>query len=78
MESMMTANLPFPIGHRRTTFVLINDRLPRTDQRCAMCGGTFEKGYVRDCQTRLIYCDAQCFAGGKYLSNNKDRRRKVS
>jgi hypothetical protein len=28
-----------------------------------VCGGLIEKGYVRDSQTRLIYCDTQCFAG---------------
>jgi hypothetical protein len=74
----MNLNLPFPISHRRTTFVIVNDRLPRTDERCAMCGAIFDNGYVRDCQTRLIYCDAQCFPGGEYLSNSKDRKRKVS
>ncbi|MBO0759183.1 MAG: hypothetical protein J2P54_25360, partial [Bradyrhizobiaceae bacterium] len=35
---------------------------PRTDQQCALCGGIVEKGYVRDSQTRLIYCDTQCLA----------------
>jgi hypothetical protein len=44
-------------------FVLVNNRVPRADERCALCGGLFEKGYVRDSQTRLIYCDTQCFAG---------------
>ena len=44
-------------------FVLVNDRVPRTDQQCALCGGLIEKGYVRDSQTKLIYCDTQCFAG---------------
>jgi hypothetical protein len=44
-------------------FVLVNNRVPRTDEHCALCGGLIEKGYVRDSQTRLIYCDAQCFAG---------------
>ena len=47
-------------------FVLINNRVPHTDERCALCGGLIEKGYVRDSQTRLIYCDTQCFAGGTY------------
>jgi hypothetical protein len=47
-------------------FVLVNNRLPRTDQRCALCGGLLEKGYVRDSQTRLIYCDTQCFGGWAY------------
>ena len=38
-------------------FVLVNNRVPRTGQHCALCGGLIEKGYVRDSQTRLIYCD---------------------
>jgi hypothetical protein len=73
----MRVDLPFAISHRGAKFILVNDRLPRTDKRCAVCGGIVEKGYVRDFQTRLIYCDTQCFAGGDYLANNKDGRRKV-
>jgi hypothetical protein len=74
----MGANLAFAIRHRRTKLILVNDRLPRTDERCAMCGGILEKGHIRDSQTRLIYCDTRCFAGREYLSNSKDHRRKVS
>jgi hypothetical protein len=74
----MSANLPLAISHRRTRFILVNDRLPRTDERCATCGGILEKGHIRDSHTRLIYCDARCFAGGDYLSDSKDQRRKVS
>jgi hypothetical protein len=74
----MTANLAFAISSRRTRFILVNDRLPRSDERCAMCGGILQKGYLRDAQTRSIYCDTRCFAGGEYLSNSKDHRRKVS
>jgi hypothetical protein len=63
-----------------TRFVLVNDRVPRTDEHCALCGGIVEKGYVRDPQTRLIYCDPQCFAGGSHMTKSviKDRGRKVS
>ena len=74
----MGANLPFAISHHRTRFILVNDRLPRTDERCVMCGGILEKGYIRDSQTRLIYCETRCFAGEEYLSNSNDPRRKVS
>jgi hypothetical protein len=73
----MSANLAFATSHCRTRFILVNDRLPRTDERCAMCGGILQKGYLRNAQTRLIYCDTRCFAG-EYLSNSKDHRRKVS
>ena len=51
---------------RAIRFVLVNNRVPRTDQHCALCGGLLEKGYVRDSQTRLIYCDTQCFPGRAY------------
>ena len=57
-------------------FVLVNDR--RTDQQCALCGGLIEKGYVRDSRTRLIYCDAQCFAGWAAASVLKISGRKAS
>ena len=50
----------FPRGIR---FVLVNNRIPRTDEHCALCGGLIEKGYVRDSRTQLICCDTQCFAG---------------
>jgi hypothetical protein len=61
-------------------FVLVNNRVPRMDQHCALCGGLIEKGYVRDSQTRLIYCDTQCFAGWAHEAAPvvKNRGRKVS
>jgi hypothetical protein len=64
----------------RTRFVLVNDRVPRTDGHCALCGGIVEQGYVRDSQTRLIYCDPQCFAGGSHMTKSRiiDCGRKVS
>ena len=59
-------------------FVLVNNRVPRTDQHCALCGGLLEKGYVRDSQTRLIYCDSQCFAGWAHeaapVAENRGRK----
>ena len=68
-------------------FVLVNGRVRRMDQHCALCGGIVEESYVRDLQTRLIYCDTQCFAGGPRMAmsatkdrerNTKNRERKVS
>jgi hypothetical protein len=52
----------------QTQLVIVNDRLPSTDEHCALCGGRIEKGYVRDSRTRLIYCDKQCFAGGARMA----------
>ena len=62
----MNANLTFATDGflHRTRFVIVNDRVPRTDGHCALCGRIIEKGYVRDSQTRLVYCDTQCFQGG--------------
>jgi hypothetical protein len=57
------ATVRFPQAMR---FVLVNNRVPRTGRHCALCGGLIEKGYVRDSQTGLIYCDTQCFAGWAY------------
>jgi hypothetical protein len=59
------SNLSFAAGGfpQAIRFVLVNNRVPRTDEHCAVCGGLIEKGYVRDSQTRLIYCDTRCFAG---------------
>jgi hypothetical protein len=64
----------------RARFVLVNDRVPRTDEHCALCGGIVEKAYVRDPHTRLIYCDPQCFAGGSHMTKSliKDRGRMMS
>jgi hypothetical protein len=63
----------------RTRFVLVNGRVPHTDEHCGLCGGIVENGYVRDSKTRLIYCDLQCFAGGSHMTKSlvKDRGRKV-
>jgi hypothetical protein len=61
---------------RRTRFVLVNDRVPRGDADCALCCSKIEKSYVRESQTRLIYCDTQCFAGHEIAIEN--RARKVS
>ena len=50
----------FP-GHIR--FVVVNNRVPRADALCALCGTKIEQAYVYELQTRFVYCDAQCFAG---------------
>ncbi len=48
---------------RRIRFVLVNDRVPREDEDCALCGSKIGTGYVRKSQTRLFYCGTQCLAG---------------
>jgi hypothetical protein len=46
----------------RTRFVLVNERVPRTDACCARCSAKIEMGYVREPRTALLFCDTQCFA----------------
>ena len=53
---------------RGMRFVLVNERSPRTDASCAVCCTRIDRGYVRDPQTRLLYCDAQCFADHERMS----------
>jgi hypothetical protein len=52
----------------RARFVLVNDRTPRADAYCALCCEPIEQGYVRETQTRLLYCDVQCFAGHEKMA----------
>jgi hypothetical protein len=44
-------------------FVLVNDRTPRHDAYCTLCCEKIRETYVRDAQTRLLYCDHRCFGG---------------
>jgi hypothetical protein len=59
-------------------FVLVNGRVPRADAYCALCCAKIERGYVRDPQTRLIYCDPHCFTGHEKMAMavivNRSRR----
>jgi hypothetical protein len=82
MEVDMNVNPTFATGGfpQQTRFVLVNDRVPRTDRKCALCGNIVEKGYVRDARTRLIYCDTQCLPGRSDMTKSiiNDCARKVS
>jgi DNA-binding CsgD family transcriptional regulator len=55
-------------------FVIVNDRSPREAKHCALCGSTLEKGYVRDQQTRLLFCDTSCFAGHAFFRKSHARK----
>ena len=78
----MSTDLTFATGGfpRAIRFVLVNNRVPRTGQHCALCGEILEKGYIRDSQTRLIYCDTRCFTGWAYATASavKNSGRKAS
>ena len=76
----MSTDLTFATGGfpQAIRFIVVDNRVPRTDQLCTLCGGHIEKSYVRDSRTRLIYCDTQCFAGWAAASAVKTRGRKAS
>jgi hypothetical protein len=61
-------------------FVLVNDRVPRSDANCALCCKKIEPGYIRELRSRLIYCNPQCFCGHQKMAfvAVEDRARKVS
>ena len=44
-------------------FVVVNNRVPRADALCALCGTKIRQTYVHELQTRFVYCSAQCHAG---------------
>ena len=59
-------------------FVVVNERSPRQDAHCAVCCTRIDRGYVRDAQTRLLYCDTKCFTEHEWMSNpgrSRDARR---
>ena len=49
-------------------FVVVNNRVPRTDVLCALCGRKIEQTYVHGLQTHFLYCDAQCYAGYRKMT----------
>ena len=52
----------FPVHIR---FVVVNNRVPRADALCALCGTKITQAYVHELQTRFVYCDAKCLAGSQ-------------
>jgi hypothetical protein len=61
-------------------FIFVNGRTPRDDAHCALCCDKIGEAYVRETQTRLLYCDAQCYRGHvKFCQLGlESRARKVS
>jgi thymidine kinase len=75
----MSANSPFVSDSgslHRLRFVLVNDRVPRTGAYCSFCCQKIERTYVREPQTRVLYCDPQCFV--EHATTLTHRTRKVS
>jgi hypothetical protein len=56
-------------------FVVVNNRVPRADALCALCGTKIEQVYVHELQTHFLYCDAQCCAAyQKIMVRTRARR----
>ncbi|HEY5066517.1 MAG TPA: hypothetical protein VIJ04_17050 [Xanthobacteraceae bacterium] len=49
-------------------YIIVNDRVPRSDAYCALCTEKIVESYVREPQTRLLYCDAACFRGHEKMA----------
>jgi hypothetical protein len=43
-------------------FVLVNGRRPRPQALCTFCCKSIEAPYLREFNTRLLYCDDRCYA----------------
>ena len=59
-------------------FVLVNERIPRSPADCATCRARIERGYVRDAQTRDVYCNPACFGEHERMSMPAIVTRRVS
>ncbi len=61
-------------------FVLVNDRALK-DSYCALCCEAIRAGYyLRDLETRLSYCDRNCYLGHLRMpvARLENRTRRVS
>jgi hypothetical protein len=43
-------------------FICVNDRAPSSHSVCAACDRSIGSTYLRHIETRLCYCDADCYA----------------
>jgi hypothetical protein len=51
-----------PDAGQPVKFVLVNNRTPRRQSCCAICGEPIRETYLRAIATRLAYCDFRCYA----------------
>jgi hypothetical protein len=43
-------------------FVLVNGRSPRPQSSCTTCGEPIRLTYLREIDTRMAFCDHDCYA----------------
>ncbi len=44
------------------TAIIVNDREPRAELDCSVCGKKIGQGYTRDLGTRILYDCFRCFS----------------
>lgn len=44
------------------TAIIVNDREPRRELDCSVCGKRIQQGYTRDLGTRILYDCFRCFS----------------
>lgn len=42
-------------------YVIVNGRVPRVNNHCALCASTLEASYLRELSTRIKYCGVGCY-----------------
>lgn len=42
-------------------YVLVNERVPKTNRYCALCTARLDDGYLREIDTRIKYCGVACY-----------------
>jgi hypothetical protein len=42
--------------------IIVNDAYLKAEAFCAHCGNRIDESYVREIDSRLIYCDYRCYA----------------
>ena len=46
-------------------FIWVNDRMPSSHSVCAACDRSIGASYLRHIETRLYYCDPDCYASAR-------------
>jgi hypothetical protein len=46
-------------------FIWVNDRALSSHSVCAACGRSIGSNYLRHIETRLYYCDPDCYASAR-------------
>jgi len=56
-------------------FVLVNGRSPRPESFCALCCERIGESYLRELNTRVSYCNYECYLGHCKLAFSGPKKR---